>query len=114
MLNFFVLLLGTTLFACNFALPPIHLPLTDWTFYAIDESTVNRSFSGKAIVPGDIYQDLQSLGLIPDPLIGDNDKALRWIGRTDWTYLGQFAVMPELLQVVVQHPLSFFLWRSTE
>ncbi len=45
-----------------------------------------------ATVPGCIHLDLMSAGLIPDPYLGDNEKALQWIGEVDWQYASTFSV----------------------
>lgn len=39
-----------------------------------------------AVVPGHVHLDLLAAGLIPDPYLGTNELAMRWIGRSDWTY----------------------------
>jgi beta-mannosidase len=33
-----------------------------------------------------VHTDLLAAGLIPDPYLDDNELALAWIGRTDWSY----------------------------
>ncbi|GIH12690.1 glycoside hydrolase family 2 protein [Rugosimonospora africana] len=43
-----------------------------------------------ATVPGCVHTDLLDAGLIPDPFLGDNEHALAWIGRTDWSYRTTF------------------------
>ena len=45
-----------------------------------------------ATVPGEVYADLLTAGLIPDPFDGDNEDRLHWIGSTDWSYRTTFAV----------------------
>ncbi len=47
-----------------------------------------------ATVPGEVHTDLLMAGLIPDPFDGDNESALAWIGRTDWTYRATFHWQP--------------------
>jgi beta-mannosidase len=39
-----------------------------------------------ATVPGCVHTDLLAAGLIPDPYIDENERALQWIGRVDWRY----------------------------
>ncbi|MFG1923172.1 glycoside hydrolase family 2 protein [Cryptosporangium sp. NPDC048952] len=39
-----------------------------------------------ATVPGCVHTDLLDAGLIPDPFLDDNETAVAWVGRTDWTY----------------------------
>ena len=38
-----------------------------------------------ATVPGGVHTDLLTLGLIPDPFIGDNELDVMWIAEKDWT-----------------------------
>ncbi|MGC7096004.1 glycoside hydrolase family 2 protein [Amycolatopsis lurida] len=45
-----------------------------------------------ARVPGTVHTDLLAAGLIPDPLIGDREAELAWIGETDWHYSCEFTV----------------------
>ncbi|MET0694860.1 MAG: glycoside hydrolase family 2 protein, partial [Propionibacteriaceae bacterium] len=49
-----------------------------------------------ATVPGEVHTDLLNARLIPDPFDGDNESALAWIGRTDWTYSTTFSWEPGL------------------
>jgi beta-mannosidase len=39
-----------------------------------------------ATVPGCVHTDLLAAGLVPDPFLDDNERALAWIGHADWTY----------------------------
>jgi beta-mannosidase len=39
-----------------------------------------------------------SAGLIPDPYLGDNEKALQWIGEVDWQYACTFTADAEALE----------------
>lgn len=39
-----------------------------------------------APVPGDVHTALLAAGAIPDPVVDDNERAVSWIGRTDWEY----------------------------
>jgi beta-mannosidase len=52
----------------------------------------------RATVPGGAHTDLLSLGCIPDPFAGDNERCARWVAEADWGYRYQFAVTPELLR----------------
>ena len=47
-----------------------------------------------ATVPGEVHTDLLAAGAIPDPFDGDNESALQWIGRTDWSYTLSFDWQP--------------------
>lgn len=39
-----------------------------------------------ATVPGCVHTDLLDAGLIADPYLDDNERAVAWIGRADWVY----------------------------
>ena len=39
-----------------------------------------------ATVPGCVHTDLLGHGRIPDPFRDDNELAVAWVGRADWTY----------------------------
>ncbi len=39
-----------------------------------------------ATVPGCVHLDLLAAGLIPDPYLDENERAVAWIGRVDWRY----------------------------
>ncbi len=39
-----------------------------------------------ARVPGDVHSDLLAAGRIPDPYVGDNLAACRWVESVDWWY----------------------------
>jgi beta-mannosidase len=43
-----------------------------------------------ATVPGCVHTDLLAAGLIPNPLLGDHETELAWIGETDWRYTTTF------------------------
>ncbi len=43
-----------------------------------------------ATVPGCVHTDLLDAGLIADPYLDDNERAVAWIGRTDWVYQTTF------------------------
>ena len=38
----------------------------------------------EASVPGCVYGDLLKAGLIPDPYLRDNEKAVQWVEKLDW------------------------------
>ncbi|WP_019149135.1 glycoside hydrolase family 2 protein [Timonella senegalensis] len=44
-----------------------------------------------AQVPGSVHTDLLAAGLIKDPYVGMEEKALQWLHRTDWAYETTFA-----------------------
>ncbi|MFC9925925.1 glycoside hydrolase family 2 protein [Streptomyces sp. NPDC127190] len=39
-----------------------------------------------ARVPGCVHTDLLAAGVIPDPFLGTNERAVAWVGRRAWTY----------------------------
>jgi len=48
-------------------------------------------------VPGGVHIDLMTLGRIPDPFVGDNEKRVQWVAEADWEYRYQFIAAAELL-----------------
>ncbi len=50
-----------------------------------------------ANVPGGVHTDLQALGRIPDPFVGDNEKRVQWVAESDWVYRTSFACTDGLL-----------------
>ncbi len=50
-----------------------------------------------AVVPGCVHLDLLAARAIPDPLYGDNERSLMWIGNTDWAYERSFELPAEWL-----------------
>ncbi|BCL16126.1 glycoside hydrolase family 2 protein [Micromonospora sagamiensis] len=60
-----------------------------WTLRAVPGPHVPAGIAGTTVpatVPGCVHTDLLAAGLIPDPYLDDNEKAVGWIGRTDWVY----------------------------
>lgn len=45
-----------------------------------------------AEVPGDVHTDLLAAGKIPDPFYRENEKAVQWVGETNWNYRRTFVV----------------------
>jgi beta-mannosidase len=43
-----------------------------------------------AIVPGGVIQSLLAADAIPDPLFGQNEDTVQWVGETDWVYTLEF------------------------
>ncbi|XP_049877970.1 beta-mannosidase [Pectinophora gossypiella] len=56
----------------------------------------NGSISIPAKVPGGIYSDLETAGVIGDILYRFNDVLTRWVAYDTWTYQGSFTVGDEL------------------
>ena len=50
-----------------------------------------------ATVPGGVHTDLMALNRIPDPFVGDNEKKVAWVAKTDWEYTHTFEVSPAML-----------------
>jgi len=48
-----------------------------------------------AQVPGDVHLDMQNAGLILDPLISDNNDAIKWMEDLEWTYIRTFNMPSE-------------------
>ncbi|MFF5171353.1 glycoside hydrolase family 2 protein [Micromonospora sp. NPDC000089] len=68
-----------------------------WVLRAVPGPEVPPEVADRAVpatVPGVVHTDLLAAGLIPDPYLDDNEKALAWIGRTDWVYETTFAREP--------------------
>ncbi|MGQ5262235.1 glycoside hydrolase family 2 protein [Micromonospora sp. ZYX-F-536] len=64
-----------------------------WTLRATPGAQVPAGIAGldvPATVPGCVHTDLLDAGLIEDPYLDDNELALAWIGRTDWSYRTSF------------------------
>jgi beta-mannosidase len=57
--------------------------ISDWSFKA---SEAPYTAFRRATVPGNIYTDLQTHALIPDPFFGTNEDSVQWVGRTHWDY----------------------------
>ena len=51
-----------------------------------------------ATVPGGVHTDLLALKRIPDPFVGDNEKAVMWVAEADWEYRRSFAASADLLK----------------
>ncbi len=63
-----------------------------WSF---KKTGVEKTY--QATVPGDVFSDLLKNDLIPDPLIGLNEKLVQWVGPCDWEYSRNFDVTGEML-----------------
>jgi beta-mannosidase len=51
-----------------------------------------------ATVPGCVHTDLLASKRIPDPFDRDNEKAVQWVGESDWIYKRIFNVPEEVLK----------------
>lgn len=49
-----------------------------------------------ATVPGQVHLDLLAAGQIEDPFVGDRERAVAWVGQTDWEYRLRFDTEDEL------------------
>ncbi|MEV4542350.1 glycoside hydrolase family 2 protein [Micromonospora echinaurantiaca] len=73
---------------------PLH---EGWTLRAVPGPRVPVEIAGRTVpatVPGCVHTDLLAAGLIPDPFLDDNERALAWIGHTDWSYQTTFEHEP--------------------
>ncbi|TYB78424.1 beta-mannosidase [Bizionia myxarmorum] len=64
-----------------------------WEFKASDSL---NWFSAK--VPGNVFSDLLDHQQIPNPFIGDNEKDVQWVSKTDWDYQTTFNLTSETLK----------------
>jgi beta-mannosidase len=67
-----------------------YLPLHHGWTLAAENAERLRGLDVPATVPGCVHTDLLAAGLIPDPLLGDHEAELAWIGETDWRYATTF------------------------
>ena len=51
-----------------------------------------------ASVPGGVHTDLLTLGMIPDPFVGDNEAKVQWVAEADWEYQLSFTPQTDLLR----------------
>jgi beta-mannosidase len=51
-----------------------------------------------ATVPGCVHTDLLAAGKIPDPFYRDNEKAVQWVGESNWIYKRTFNVPDDVLK----------------
>jgi beta-mannosidase len=65
-----------------------------WEFHEL-----NSSKQMPASVPGNVHADLMNNRVIPDPLIGTNEKDVQWVEGKTWEYkLTNFAVDPDVFE----------------
>jgi beta-mannosidase len=80
----------------------LSLDMATWTMRAVgDLSAVPAALRGRDVpaqVPGCVHTDLIRAGLIPDPLVGMNERQVQWIGETDFEYRAAFDTDAELLE----------------
>ncbi len=62
------------------------------TFHSIPANVKIPDRGIPAIIPGDVYLDLHTAGLIADPFFGDNESSLFWIANCDWDYETTFII----------------------
>lgn len=60
-----------------------------WTFRGARE---HQALDAK--VPGSVHTDLLNHGLIPDPFIRQNERAVQWVDKEDWVYETLFDLTP--------------------
>lgn len=49
-----------------------------------------------ATVPGTVHTDLLANSIIPDPFVGQNERAVQWVDKEDWIYETIFDIDAEL------------------
>lgn len=81
--------------------PTIQRLDANWTFSS-EVDTIWR----EANVPGNVFTDLMSHNLIPDPFILNNEEKVQWVSEKNWIYKTSFAIDPEEL-MKNHHQLSF-------
>jgi len=81
-LKIFLFLLTIPSLAMEFRQP---LSGNNWQF-----RQVGKNEWREASVPGCVYGDLLKAGLIPDPYLRDNEKAVHWVEKEDWEYRSFF------------------------
>ena len=64
----------------------------EWQFRASDEADYRS-----ALVPGCQFLDLMREGVIPDPFVGENEHAVRWVHDKDYVYRKVVDVPAEIL-----------------
>ena len=70
----------------------VSLNNASWTFSS------NNNVTGRAVVPGNIYDDLERENLLQCKLLSDDcDLQLKWIPRASWVYRGTFAYPKQCL-----------------
>ncbi|KAF0692946.1 Aste57867_16031 [Aphanomyces stellatus] len=67
------------------------IPLHKWRFYNAD-STHLPSVDIQATIPGTAHSHLLAANLIPDPLLGYNERELQWVAESTWVYETSFQV----------------------
>ena len=67
-----------------------------WRLDGTDER--GAAISCAATVPGGVFGALKAAGTIPDPVLGDNEKRVQWVGRRPWTFRRTFRLEPDFLR----------------
>jgi len=63
----------------------------NWTF-----SIANENVWHSAQIPGNIFSDLLQHSMIPNPLLGTNEKEVQWVSQQDWEYQLDNIQLPDL------------------
>lgn len=75
-------------------------PLPQWQLDLGGKWQVRKAAGGEflpATVPGCVHTDLLAAGRIQDPFYRDNEKAVQWVGETNWVYQRSFPVPESIL-----------------
>ena len=81
-----------------------------WTVCPVASCEEGRAISAGAVpaeslpaqVPGDIHLDLLRAGKIPDPFLGDNLNACKWVSGRNWCYTRVFELPEDFAGPVTQ------------
>lgn len=69
------------------------MPLNEgWQFRQLGQATWMP-----AAVPGTVHTDLMANGKIKDPFYRINERDVQWVDKSDWEYVLDFNITPELL-----------------
>lgn len=91
-----LLLVLTTIFSCKKTTSELPITFTihdNWEFKSVEDSEWKS-----ASVPGNIFTDLLSHKIIPDPFVETNEEKVQWVSKKDWEYKTTFTANEETLQ----------------
>src|ERR1700677_725932 len=80
---------------CKAAAPPVPRRLSLNGSWSVTQAEKEEWIP--ATVPGCIHTDLLAVGKIPDPFYRDNEDAVQWVGKSNWTYKRAFDVPVDVL-----------------
>ncbi|KKA29051.1 hypothetical protein TD95_002177 [Thielaviopsis punctulata] len=75
----------------------ISIPLhSGWHFREVSSTSSPPPWLPVAQFPTTIHLDLFHHGLIPDPFLGTNERAVQWVGERTWAYTTSFSTPAEM------------------